>query len=188
MSDVIEFDEDDIKRRMKGAVEALKKEFGGLRTGRASSTMLDSIKVDAYGSLTPISQLSTISVPESRMISVQVWDKTMVPAVDKAIRNSPIGLNPVMDGQMLRIPIPPLNEERRIEITKLAGTYAESARIAVRNVRRDGMDGLKKFEKDGIISIDEHKSMSGDVQTMTNDAISLIDDNLKSKQDEIMQV
>ena len=188
MSDVIEFDEDDIKRRMNGAVEALKKEFGGLRTGRASAALLDPIKVHAYGSLTPISQLSTVSVPESRMITVSVWDKTMVQAVDKAIRNSPIGLNPVMDGQLLRIPIPPLNEERRVEITKIAGTYAEHARVAVRNVRRDGMDGLKKFEKDGVISEDEHKSMSADVQKMTDSAIGLIDDSLKIKQDEIMVV
>ena len=188
MSDATDFDEDDIKRRMTGAYESLKKELSGLRSGRASAALLEPIKVDAYGSLTPISQVGTISVPEPRMISVQIWDKAMVAAVDKAIRNSPLGLNPVMEGQLLRIPIPPLNEERRAEIAKLAGTYAESARVAVRNVRRDGMDGLKRLEKEGVISEDEHKSFSGDVQKMTDDAIARVDESLKSKQEEIMQV
>ncbi|MDG1419148.1 MAG: ribosome recycling factor [Maricaulis sp.] len=188
MSDVTDFDEDDLKRRMSGAFESLKKELSGLRSGRASTALLEPIKVDAYGSLTPISQVGTISVPEPRMISVQIWDKTMVAAVDKAIRNSPLGLNPVMDGQMLRIPIPPLNEERRAEIAKLAGTYSENARVAVRNVRRDGMDGLKRLEKDSVISEDEHKSFASDVQKMTDDTIKRIDDILKAKQEEIMQV
>lgn len=186
MSD--EYDENDLKRRMDGAIEALRKEFAGLRTGRASAGLLDPIKVEAYGALTPINQLGNISVPEPRMITLQVWDKNMVAAVDKAIRNSGIGLNPVMEGQLLRIPIPPLNEERRAEIAKLAGNYAEHARVAVRNVRRDGMDALKKMEKDGDLSEDEQKAFSEDVQKLTNEAIKRIDENLKSKQEEIMQV
>ena len=188
MSDDIEFDEDDLKRRMDGAIESLRKEFGGLRTGRASAGLLDPVKVEAYGTPTPINQIGTVSVPEPRMISVQIWDKGMVAAADKAIRNSGLGLNPVVDGQMLRIPIPPLNEERRAELAKLAGSYAENARVAVRNVRRDGMDGLKKAEKDGIISEDEHKSYAEDVQKLTDDAIKRIDESLKTKQEEIMQV
>jgi len=186
MSD--EYDENDLKRRMDGAIEALRKEFAGLRTGRASAGLLDPIKVDAYGALTPINQLGNVSVPEPRMITLQVWDKSMVGAVDKAIRNSGIGLNPVMEGQLLRIPIPPLNEERRAEIAKLAGSYAEHARVAVRNVRRDGMDALKKMEKDGDLSEDEQKAFSEDVQKLTNEAIKRIDESLKSKQEEIMQV
>ncbi|WP_323761312.1 ribosome recycling factor [Maricaulis sp.] len=186
MSD--EYDENDLKRRMDGAIEALRKEFAGLRTGRASAGLLEPIKVEAYGTPTPINQLGNISVPEPRMITLQVWDKGMVGAVDKAIRNSGIGLNPVMEGQLLRIPIPPLNEERRAEIAKLAGSYAEHARVAVRNVRRDGMDALKKMEKDGDLSEDEQKAFSEDVQKLTNDAIKRIDESLKSKQEEIMQV
>jgi ribosome recycling factor len=183
-----DYDENDLKRRMDGAVESLRKEFGGLRTGRASAGLLDPIKVDAYGALTPINQIGTVSVPEPRMISVQIWDKTMVGAADKAIRNSGLGLNPVVEGQLLRIPIPPLNEERRAEIAKMAGNYAEHARVAVRNVRRDGMDALKKMEKDGDLSEDEHKAFAEDVQKLTDDAIKRIDDSLKAKQEEIMQV
>lgn len=183
-----DYDENDLKRRMDGAVESLRKEFGGLRTGRASAGLLDPIKVDAYGALTPINQIGTVSVPEPRMISVQIWDKTMVGAADKAIRNSGLGLNPVVEGQLLRIPIPPLNEERRAEIAKMAGNYAEHARVAVRNVRRDGMDALKKMEKDGVLSEDEHKAFAEDVQKLTDDAIKRIDDSLKAKQEEIMQV
>ena len=188
MSDEIDYDEADLKRRMDGAIEALRKEFGGLRTGRASASLLDPIKIDAYGSLTPINQVGTVSVPEPRMISVQIWDKTMVPAADKAIRNSGLGLNPVVEGQLLRIPIPPLNEERRAEIAKLAGNYAEHARVAVRNVRRDGMDALKKMETAGDLSEDELKAFSDDVQKLTDDAIKRIDESLKAKQEEIMQV
>ena len=188
MSDEIDYDEADLKRRMDGAIEALRKEFGGLRTGRASASLLDPIKIDAYGSMTPINQIGTVSVPEPRMISVQIWDKTMVPAADKAIRNSGLGLNPVVEGQLLRIPIPPLNEERRAEIAKLAGNYAEHARVAVRNVRRDGMDALKKMEKAGDLSEDELKAFSDDVQKLTDDAIKRIDESLKAKQEEIMQV
>lgn len=183
-----DYDEDDLKRRMEGAIDLLRKEFAGLRTGRASANLLDPIKVEAYGTPTPINQVGTVSVPEPRMISVQIWDKDMVGAVDKAIRNSQLGLNPVVEGQLLRIPIPPLNEERRAELAKLAGSYAENARVAVRNVRRDGMDGLKKLEKDGTLSEDEHKSFADDVQKLTDDAIKKIDENLKTKQEEIMQV
>ncbi|MHA6288656.1 ribosome recycling factor [Maricaulis sp. CAU 1757] len=188
MSDDTDFDEKDLKRRMDGAIEALRKEFAGLRTGRASAGLVEPIRVEAYGTPTPLNQLANISVPEPRMITVQVWDKSMVGAIDKAIRNSGIGLNPVVEGQLLRIPIPPLNEERRAEIAKLAGSYAENARVAVRNVRRDGMDALKKLEKDGVLSEDEHKSYAEDVQKLTDEAIKRVDESLKVKQEEIMQV
>ena len=187
MSDEIDYDEADLKRRMDGAIEALRKEFGGLRTGRASASLLDPIKIDAYGSLTPINQVGTVSVPEPRMISVQIWDKTMVPAADKAIRNSGLGLNPVVEGQLLRIPIPPLNEERRAEIAKLAGNYAEHARVSIRNIRRDGMDQIKKAKTDGM-SEDDQKIWEAEVQELTDGAIKAVDDALTSKQSEIMQV
>lgn len=188
MSKAGDFDLKDIQRRMDGAVEALKKEFGGLRTGRASIALLDPIKIDAYGSPTPINQVGTVSVPEPRMLSVQVWDKNLAPAVDKAIRNSSLGLNPVVEGTLIRIPIPPLNEERRAELAKTAGTYAEQARVAVRNVRRDGMEALKRAEKDNLISEDEHKRYSDQVQKATDSNIASIDELLKTKQDEITQV
>ncbi|MCC5996554.1 MAG: ribosome recycling factor [Oceanicaulis sp.] len=178
----------DIEKRMDGAVEALRKEFSGLRTGRASAGLLDPVKVDAYGSPTPLNQVGTISTPEARMLSVQVWDRNLAGAVDKAIRNAGLGLNPVMEGALIRIPIPPLNEERRAELAKTAGGYAEQARIAVRNVRRDGMDSLKKAEKDGEISEDEHKKFADQVQKATDNHIAVIDDLLKTKQDEITQV
>ncbi len=178
----------DMTRRMGGAVDSLKGEFAGLRTGRASVNLLDPVTVDAYGSPTPISQVASVSAPEPRMLSVQVWDKANVAAIDKAIRNAGIGLNPVVDGQTLRIPIPPLNEERRAELAKLAGKYAEQARVAVRNVRRDGMDSLKKAEKGGDISEDEHKELADRVQKATDDTIKTIDDALKAKEAEIMQV
>lgn len=183
-----DFDLNDIKRRMDGAVEALKKEFSGLRTGRASTALLDPIKIEAYGNLTPINQVGTVSTPEPRMLSIQVWDKTHAPAVDKAIRNSSLGLNPVVEGTLIRIPIPPLNEERRAELAKTAGSYAEHARVAVRNVRRDGMDALKKAEKDNHISEDELKRLSDQVQKATDDSIETIDQTLKTKQEEITQV
>jgi ribosome recycling factor len=173
---------------MDGAVEALKKEFSGLRTGRASAALLDPIKVDAYGSPTPIPQVGTVTTPEPRMLSVQVWDKNLAPAVDKAIRNSSLGLNPVVEGALIRIPIPPLNEERRAELAKTAGAYAEQARVAVRNVRRDGMDALKRAEKDNHISEDEHKRYSDQVQKATDAEIEHIDQLLKQKQEEITQV
>ncbi|GGG93781.1 MAG TPA: ribosome recycling factor [Oceanicaulis sp.] len=188
MSKAGDFSLKDIERRMDGAVEALKKEFAGLRTGRASIALLDPIKIDAYGSPTPINQVGTVSVPEPRMLSVQVWDKNLAPAVDKAIRNSSLGLNPVVEGTLIRIPIPPLNEERRAELAKTAGTYAEQARVAVRNVRRDGMEALKRAEKDNLISEDEHKRFSDQVQKATDHNIASIDELLKSKQDEITQV
>ncbi|KAA5801584.1 ribosome recycling factor [Alkalicaulis satelles] len=178
----------DIEKRMDGAVDALRKEFTGLRTGRASAGLLDPIKVDAYGSLTPINQVGTVSTPEARMLSVQVWDRNLAGAVDKAIRNSGLGLNPVMEGALIRIPIPPLNEERRAELAKTAGGYAEQARIAVRNVRRDGMDALKKAEKDNEISEDEHKKLADQVQKATDNHIAVIDELLKTKQEEITQV
>ncbi|MEQ8405512.1 MAG: ribosome recycling factor [Oceanicaulis sp.] len=182
------FDIKDIKRRMDGAVDSLKKEFSGLRTGRASAGLLDPIKVEAYGQPTPINQVGTVTVSDARMISVQVWDHNLAPAVDKAIRNSSLGLNPVVEGPSIRIPIPPLNEERRAELAKTAGSYAEQARVAVRNVRRDGMDSLKKAEKDGDISEDEHKKLADQVQKATDAKIGEIDEMLKSKQDEITQV
>ena len=182
------FDLKDLDRRMDGAVEALKKEFAGLRTGRASASLLDPIKVEAYGTPTPINQVGTVSVPEPRMLSVQVWDGGLAPAVDKAIRNSSLGLNPVVEGTLIRIPIPPLNEERRAELAKTAGSYAENARVAVRNVRRDGMDSLKADEKGGEISEDEHKKFADLVQKSTDARIGEIDTLLKTKQDEITQV
>ncbi|WBQ13349.1 ribosome recycling factor [Hyphomonadaceae bacterium BL14] len=178
----------DIEKRMDGAVEALKKEYAGLRAGRASAGLLDPVKVDAYGSLTPINQVGTIGTPEARMLSVQVWDRNLAGAVDKAIRNAGLGLNPVMEGAMIRIPIPPLNEERRAELAKTAGAYAEQARIAVRNVRRDGMDALKKAEKDGDMSEDEQKKFSDLVQKATDNRIGEIDALLLTKQEEITQV
>jgi ribosome recycling factor len=174
--------------RMDKSVAALKEEFGGLRTGRASSTLLDPIHIDAYGSSMPLNQVAAINVPEPRMISVSVWDKSMVGAVDKAIRAAGLGLNPIVDGQNLRIPIPPLTEERRKDLAKLAGKYAEQQRIAVRNVRRDAMEELKKAEKDHVISQDEQKRMGDEIQTFTDQAVKRIDEALKTKEQEIMQV
>lgn len=188
MSDEAKLDMKDLQRRMDGALTALKSEFGGLRTGRASVSLVEPVMVEAYGSQMPLPQVGTISVPESRMISVQVWDKSMVGAVDKAIRNAGLGLNPVVDGQNVRIPIPQLNEERRVELTKIAGKYAEQARVAVRNIRRDGMDKLKKLEKDGHMGKDEHKAQADKVQELTDTMIKKIDDALATKEEEIMQV
>ncbi len=189
MSDeATEFDLDDLTRRMDGALAALRSDFGGLRTGRASASLLEPVTVEAYGAPTPLNQVATINVPEPRMLSVQVWDKSMVGATDKAIRNAGLGLNPVMDGQTLRIPIPPLNEERRAELAKLAGQYAERARVAARNVRRDGMDQLKRMEKAGALSEDDHKALADDVQKATDSIIAKIDAQLKAKEEEIMQV
>jgi ribosome recycling factor len=165
---------------MDGAVESLRKEFGGLRTGRANAGLLDGVVVKAYGSEMPINQVASVTVPEARMLTVSVWDKTMVAAVDKALRQSSLGLNPVMDGQNLRIPMPPLTEERRKDLTKVAGTYSENAKVAVRNVRR--------LEKDGDMGEDEQKSHEKDVQAATDDVIKNIDDTLSQKTDEIMQV
>lgn len=182
------FDLKDIEKRMRGALQILKQEFGGLRTGRASASLLDPLMVNAYGAKMPINQVATVSVPEARMISVSVWDKSLVNAVDKAIRESDLGLNPVMDGTTLRLPIPELNQERRTELSRIAAKYSEQARISVRNVRRDGMDLLKRLEKDHSISEDEQHSLSGKVQELTDKIIKEIDGTLSAKESEIMQV
>lgn len=178
----------DLKRRMDSTVEVLKKEFGGLRTGRASTSLLDPIVVEAYGATMPLNQVATVGVPEPRLITVQVWDKSMAKAVEKAIRDGGLGLNPQAEGQLIRVPIPPLNEERRNELVKVAHKYAEQARVSIRNVRRDGMDALKKFEKDGKISQDEHRGYEKEIQTLTDEAIHHVDDVLKHKEQEIRQV
>lgn len=182
------YDEKDLERRMDGAIAALSAELQGLRTGRASINLLDTVQVVAYGAKVPMSQIGSVSVMDSRMLAVNIWDKTVVGAADKAIREAGLGLNPVMDGQTLRIPIPPLNEERRMELTKVAGKYAESARISVRNIRRDGMDALKKMEKDGDINEDDLHSLSDDVQKLTDKFVKTVDETLKTKEAEIMQV
>jgi len=174
--------------RMDKTVAALKEEFGSLRTGRASASLLEQVTVEAYGAQSPITAVAGISVPEPRAINVNVWDKALVVSVEKAIRSSGLGLNPVVEGQMLRVPIPPLTEERRKEIVKLAGKYAEQQKIAVRNVRRDANDDLKKAEKDGAINQDELKRMEGEVQKLTDEAIKRVDELLKTKEQEIMQV
>jgi len=174
--------------RMDKAIGALKEEFGSLRTGRANSSLLDQITVEAYGSTMPINQVGAVSVPEPRSITVSVWDKGLVVSVEKAIRNSGLGLNPVVEGQNLRIPIPALTEERRKDLAKLAGKYAEQQRIAVRNVRREAMDDLKKAEKDTVISQDEHKRLEVEVQKITDEAVKRVDEALKTKEHEIMQV
>ena len=178
-----DIDIDAIEKRMNGAVLAMKSEFQALRTGRASASLLDKIMVNAYGAMTPLNQCAGINVPEPRMITVTVWDKTLIDSVDKAIRESNLGINPVGDGMMLRLPIPELNEERRIELTKVAGGYAESARIAVRNVRRDGMDQVKKSDE---LSEDDQKIWSDEIQELTNVSIKKIDEVLEQKQAEIM--
>ena len=182
------YSKDEMSRRMAGAVSTLKSEFSGLRTGRASPALLDPVSVEAYGNHVPISQVGTISTPESRMITVQVWDKGLAKAVDKAIRDAGLGLNPQMDGQLLRIPLPELNEERRKELTKLASKYSEAARVSVRNVRRDGMDILKRLEKDHKIGEDEHRTKGEELQKLTDQHIKDIDTALQSKEQEIMQV
>jgi ribosome recycling factor len=176
----------DIQRRMTGAVEALKHDLGGLRTGRASTALLDSINVDVYGANMPINQVATVSVPEPRLLSVQVWDRSNLNAVEKAIRQAGLGINPITDGQMIRLPIPDLTEERRKELAKLAGQYAEKARIAARNVRRDGNDALKQDEKKGEISEDERKRFETEVQKMTDDTIKEIDAAAQAKEKEIL--
>lgn len=178
----------DYRKRMEGAIGALKNEFAGLRTGRANAALLDGVTVNAYGSEMPLNQIGSVSVPEPRMLMVNVWDKSMVASVEKALRQSSLGLNPVTDGQTLRIPMPPLTEERRRDLTKVAGQYAENAKIAVRNVRRDAMDTLKKLEKDKEISEDEQKAHGADVQKATDDVIAEIDKLLETKSAEIMQV
>lgn len=178
----------DIKRRMDGAINAFKHDIASLRTGRASANILDPVTVEAYGSRMPLNQVANVTVPEPRMLGISVWDKSMVNAVDRAIREANLGLNPIMDGQNLRIPLPELNEERRKSLVKVAHEYAEKGKVAIRHVRRDGMDGLKKAEKDGVIGQDISRSTSEKVQKMTDDAISEIDRLLVDKEKEIMQV
>ena len=182
------YHKDDMDRRMNGAVATLKSELAGLRTGRASAALLDPVKVEAYGNAVPINQVGSIATPESRMITVQVWDKGLAKAVDKAIRDAGLGLNPQMDGQLLRIPLPELNQERRKELSKLAAKYAEAARVAVRNVRRDGMELLKKLEKDKKIGQDEQHGKGDELQKLTDSHIKDIDSLLHAKEQEIMQV
>lgn len=182
------FDKEDLNRRMNGSVAALRNEFSGLRTGRANPVLLDPVTVDAYGTSMPINQLGTVSAPEPRLLTVQVWDKSMVKAVDKAIRDAGLGLNPQMDGQLLRIPIPELNEERRRELAKLAHKYAEQARVAIRNVRRDGMETLKRLEKEHKIGEDDHRKLGEELQKVTDAHIRDVDHVLESKEQEIMQV
>lgn len=178
----------DLSRRMSGALDALATEFQGLRTGRASAELLNPIQVDAYGALMPLNQVASINVPESRMLSVTVWDNSMVKAVEKAIRESELGLNPMTEGNVMRIPLPELNEERRAELSKVAGKYAEQARIAIRNIRRDGMDTLKRQEKDGDINQDEMHKGQDDIQKLTDDFVGRVDAALADKEKDIMQV
>ena len=180
------YDKGDVQRRMHGAVDALKHDLGGLRTGRASTALLDPITVEVYGAQMPLNQVGTVSVPEPRLMTVQVWDRSNVQPVEKAIRSAGLGLNPVTDGQLIRLPIPDLTEERRKELAKLVGQYAEKAKIAVRNVRRDGMDHLKQDEKKHQISEDEHKRLEQDVQKLTDDTIKEIDELAQSKEKEIL--
>lgn len=182
------FDINELKRRMQGAVQSLKHELGGLRTGRAAASMLDPVQVDAYGSHMPLNQVATISVPEPRLLSVQVWDKTMVKAVEKAIVDSNLGLSPATEGQVLRLRIPELNEERRKELVKVAHKYAEAAKVAVRHVRRDGLDTIKKLEKGHEISEDDQKRLDNDVQKATDGMITEIDQLLAGKEKEILTV
>jgi ribosome recycling factor len=188
MAKPVPFDGKEIKRRMHGAVEVLKHEFGGLRTGRASMTLLEPIHVDAYGASMPLNQVATVSVPEPRLLSVQVWDRGLVIAVEKAIRASNLGLNPQTEGQVIRLRMPELTQERRKELVKVAHQYSEKARIAARNVRRDGMEHLKLLEKEHMMSEDEHRQRADEVQKMTDETMKEIDAALKVKEAEIMQV
>jgi len=187
MSEDFILDTDDLTRRMDGAIANLRTEFASLRTGRASSSMLEPVMVDAYGSMTPINQVGTVNVPEPRMVTINVWDKGLVGKVEKAIRESGLGINPQLNGTIIMLPIPELNEERRRELTKVAGSYAENARVSIRNVRRDGMDQIKKAKADGM-SEDDQKLWEDEVQELTNTYIKKIDDQLEIKQAEIMQV
>ncbi len=187
MAEEFIIDTDDLQRRMDGALSAMKTEFASLRTGRASSSMLDPVTLEVYGQRTPLNQLGTINVPEPRMVTVNVWDKTNVPLVEKAIRESGLGINPQLNGTIIMLPIPELNEERRRELSRVAGQYAESARVAVRNIRRDGMDQIKKAKADGM-SEDDQKFWEEAVQELTDNTIKMLDETLESKQAEIMQV
>lgn len=187
MAEDIEIDIDDLERRMKGAMESLRQEFSSLRTGRASASMVEPVQVDAYGQMTPINQLGTVNVPEPRMVTINVWDKGMVGKVEKAIRESGLGINPQLNGTIIMLPIPELNEERRRELTKVAAQYAESARVAIRNVRRDGMDQIKKGKANGMPE-DDQKFWETAVQELTDKMIATVDQALEGKQAEIMQV
>tara|TARA_B100000941_G_scaffold77991_1_gene53246 strand:+ start:180 stop:737 length:558 start_codon:yes stop_codon:yes gene_type:complete len=183
-----EINKDDLIKRMDGAISSFNGDLSGLRTGRASTTMVDGILVEAYGQKMPIDQVGSISIPEARMISIQVWDKGLVIAVEKAIHESGLGFNPRVDGELIRIPIPELNEERRKELSKIAGKYAEQARIAIRNIRRDGMDEIKKIEKESVIGKDRAVDLSNEVQEITDQYIKKIDEILLQKENEIRQV
>ncbi|MDF3854784.1 ribosome recycling factor [Paracoccus sp. P2] len=187
MSDEIEIDTDDLERRMKGAMESLRHEFASLRTGRASASMVEPIMVDAYGSPTPINQIGTVNVPEPRMVTINIWDKALVGKAEKAIRESGLGINPQLNGTIIMLPIPELNEERRRELTRVAAQYAEHARVAIRNVRRDGMDQIKKAKSSGM-SEDDQKFWETAVQELTDKMIASVDQALEAKQAEIMQV
>ncbi len=187
MIDDFFIDTDDLQRRMDGALASMRGEFSSLRTGRASSSMLDPVSVEVYGQRTPINQLGTINVPEPRMVTINVWDKTNIPLVDKAIQESGLGINPQINGTIIMLPIPELNEERRRELSRVAGQYAENARVAIRNIRRDGMDQIKKAKSDGM-SEDDQKLWEEEVQELTNSSIKAVDEALESKQTEIMQV
>ena len=187
MSEEFELDTDDLKRRMDGAMANLRTEFASLRTGRASASMLEPVMVEAYGQMTPINQVGTVNVPEPRMVTINVWDKSMVNKVEKAIRESGLGINPQMNGTIIMLPIPELNEERRRELTKVAGQYAEHGRVSIRNIRRDGMDQIKKAKADGM-SEDDQKFWETEVQQLTDAYIKKIDEALETKQAEIMQV
>jgi len=178
----------DIERRMHGAVEVLRQEFSGLRTGRASAALLEPITVEAYGAKMPMSQVGTIGVPDARMLTIQVWDSGLIQFVEKAVRESGLGLNPQTEGNVIRLPVPELTEERRVELTKIANKYAEQAKIAVRNVRRDGMDKLKRMEKEGEISQDESRNWGQDIQKLTDGNVKTIDETLVAKDKDIMQV
>jgi len=187
MSDEFELDTDDLTRRMSGAIANLRTELASLRTGRASGAMLEPVMVEAYGTMTPINQVGTVNVPEPRMVTINVWDKSMVGKVEKAIRESGLGINPQLNGTIIMLPIPELNEERRRELTKVAGQYAESARVSIRNLRRDGMDQIKKAKAEGM-SEDDQKFWETAVQDVTDEYIKLVDETLETKQAEIMQV
>ncbi|GGL77660.1 ribosome recycling factor [Wenxinia marina] len=188
MADDFELDTDDLTRRMDGAIANLRTELASLRTGRASASMLEPIQVEAYGSMTPINQVGTVNVPEPRMVTINVWDKGLVGKVEKAIRESGLGINPQLNGTIIMLPIPELNEERRRDLTKVAGDYAERARVAIRNLRRDGMDQIKKAKSDGSVSEDDQKFWESEVQELTDSYIKKVDAQLETKQAEIMQV
>lgn len=187
MSDFNEI-KNDTKSRMDKTLESLKADFGGLRAGRAHASLLDGIMVEAYGSLTPISQVGTVGVPDPRTLSVSVWDKALAKNVEKALRESDLGLNPVSDGSLIRIPIPPLSEERRKELSKIAGKYSEQNKVAIRNIRRDALDGIKKLKKDNLISEDDEKRFENEIQKLTDESVKKIDEMLEAKEKDIMQV